>query len=88
MPAVPSDISATATQTTDFLKLTLNEISSIALAWMDESTGMDGRIYSHSTCRDGFRNDYDHRSNADEHPRREHGRSVDVDGHCSRQTRN
>uniref|UniRef100_A0A915JR02 Uncharacterized protein n=1 Tax=Romanomermis culicivorax TaxID=13658 RepID=A0A915JR02_ROMCU len=38
MPAAPSDISATATQITNFLKLTLNEISSITPAWMDEST--------------------------------------------------
>uniref|UniRef100_A0A915KIK0 Uncharacterized protein n=1 Tax=Romanomermis culicivorax TaxID=13658 RepID=A0A915KIK0_ROMCU len=38
MPAAPSDITATATQITDFLKLTLHEISSIAPAPMDEST--------------------------------------------------
>uniref|UniRef100_A0A915LCI7 Uncharacterized protein n=1 Tax=Romanomermis culicivorax TaxID=13658 RepID=A0A915LCI7_ROMCU len=38
MPAAQSDITATATQITDFLKLTLDEISSIAPAPMDEST--------------------------------------------------
>uniref|UniRef100_A0A915JSL7 Uncharacterized protein n=1 Tax=Romanomermis culicivorax TaxID=13658 RepID=A0A915JSL7_ROMCU len=38
MPAAQSDITATATQITDFLKLTLEEISSIAPAPMDEST--------------------------------------------------
>uniref|UniRef100_A0A915JLU1 Uncharacterized protein n=1 Tax=Romanomermis culicivorax TaxID=13658 RepID=A0A915JLU1_ROMCU len=38
MSVVPSDITATATQITDFLKLTLDEISTIALAPMDEST--------------------------------------------------
>uniref|UniRef100_A0A915L8V2 Uncharacterized protein n=1 Tax=Romanomermis culicivorax TaxID=13658 RepID=A0A915L8V2_ROMCU len=38
MPAAPSDITATATQISDFLKLTLEEISNIALAPMDEST--------------------------------------------------
>uniref|UniRef100_A0A915JAI9 Uncharacterized protein n=1 Tax=Romanomermis culicivorax TaxID=13658 RepID=A0A915JAI9_ROMCU len=46
MPAVPSDITATATQITNFLKLTLDKISNIAPAPMDESTpiqlaGMD-----------------------------------------------
>uniref|UniRef100_A0A915I4X6 Uncharacterized protein n=1 Tax=Romanomermis culicivorax TaxID=13658 RepID=A0A915I4X6_ROMCU len=38
MPAAPSDITATATQIIDFLKLTLDEISTIAPAPMDEST--------------------------------------------------
>uniref|UniRef100_A0A915J2N1 Uncharacterized protein n=1 Tax=Romanomermis culicivorax TaxID=13658 RepID=A0A915J2N1_ROMCU len=38
MHAAPSDITATATQITDFLKLMLDEISNIALAPMDEST--------------------------------------------------
>uniref|UniRef100_A0A915L8U9 Uncharacterized protein n=1 Tax=Romanomermis culicivorax TaxID=13658 RepID=A0A915L8U9_ROMCU len=38
MPAAPSDITATAAQISDFLKLTLDEISNIALAPMDEST--------------------------------------------------
>uniref|UniRef100_A0A915LEH9 Uncharacterized protein n=1 Tax=Romanomermis culicivorax TaxID=13658 RepID=A0A915LEH9_ROMCU len=38
MPAAPSDITATATQITDFLKLMLDEISNIAPALMDEST--------------------------------------------------
>uniref|UniRef100_A0A915I7P7 Uncharacterized protein n=1 Tax=Romanomermis culicivorax TaxID=13658 RepID=A0A915I7P7_ROMCU len=38
MPAAPSDIMATAMQITDFLKLTLDEISNIPPAWMDEST--------------------------------------------------
>uniref|UniRef100_A0A915J051 Uncharacterized protein n=1 Tax=Romanomermis culicivorax TaxID=13658 RepID=A0A915J051_ROMCU len=38
MLAVPSNITATAMQITDFLKLTLDEISNFALAPMDEST--------------------------------------------------
>uniref|UniRef100_A0A915HSS3 Uncharacterized protein n=1 Tax=Romanomermis culicivorax TaxID=13658 RepID=A0A915HSS3_ROMCU len=38
MPAAPSDITATATQITDFLKLTLDDISNIAPTPMDEST--------------------------------------------------
>uniref|UniRef100_A0A915JT53 Uncharacterized protein n=1 Tax=Romanomermis culicivorax TaxID=13658 RepID=A0A915JT53_ROMCU len=38
MPAAPSDIMATATQITDFLKLTLDEISNLALAPMGKST--------------------------------------------------
>uniref|UniRef100_A0A915KCT9 Uncharacterized protein n=1 Tax=Romanomermis culicivorax TaxID=13658 RepID=A0A915KCT9_ROMCU len=38
MPAAPSDITATATQITDFLKLTLNEISTLTPMLMDEST--------------------------------------------------
>uniref|UniRef100_A0A915HE61 Uncharacterized protein n=1 Tax=Romanomermis culicivorax TaxID=13658 RepID=A0A915HE61_ROMCU len=38
MPAAPSDITATAMQITDFLKLTLNNISNIAPTPMDEST--------------------------------------------------
>uniref|UniRef100_A0A915JUJ5 Uncharacterized protein n=1 Tax=Romanomermis culicivorax TaxID=13658 RepID=A0A915JUJ5_ROMCU len=54
--AAPSDITATATQITNFLKLTLDEISNIAPAPMDEST-------PHSSCCDGYRNDHDHRSN-------------------------
>uniref|UniRef100_A0A915IYQ8 Uncharacterized protein n=1 Tax=Romanomermis culicivorax TaxID=13658 RepID=A0A915IYQ8_ROMCU len=37
-PAAPSDITGTATQITDFLKLTLDEISNLALGPMDEST--------------------------------------------------
>uniref|UniRef100_A0A915JXD1 Uncharacterized protein n=1 Tax=Romanomermis culicivorax TaxID=13658 RepID=A0A915JXD1_ROMCU len=38
MLAAPSNITATARQITDFLKLTLDEISNITLAPMDEST--------------------------------------------------
>uniref|UniRef100_A0A915KPX7 Uncharacterized protein n=1 Tax=Romanomermis culicivorax TaxID=13658 RepID=A0A915KPX7_ROMCU len=38
IPAAPSDLRATATQITDFLKLMLDEISNIAPAPMDEST--------------------------------------------------
>uniref|UniRef100_A0A915INA4 Uncharacterized protein n=1 Tax=Romanomermis culicivorax TaxID=13658 RepID=A0A915INA4_ROMCU len=37
-PTAPSDITGTATQITDFLKLMLDEISNLALAPMDEST--------------------------------------------------
>uniref|UniRef100_A0A915J506 Uncharacterized protein n=1 Tax=Romanomermis culicivorax TaxID=13658 RepID=A0A915J506_ROMCU len=36
-PATPSDLTATATQITDFLKLTLDKISTSALVPMDES---------------------------------------------------
>uniref|UniRef100_A0A915JAD0 Uncharacterized protein n=1 Tax=Romanomermis culicivorax TaxID=13658 RepID=A0A915JAD0_ROMCU len=38
MPVAPSDITASATQISDLLKLTLDEISNIAPAPMDEST--------------------------------------------------
>uniref|UniRef100_A0A915L2P3 Uncharacterized protein n=1 Tax=Romanomermis culicivorax TaxID=13658 RepID=A0A915L2P3_ROMCU len=38
MPTAPSDIMATATQISDFLKLTLDEISNVVPAPMDEST--------------------------------------------------
>uniref|UniRef100_A0A915IYY7 Uncharacterized protein n=1 Tax=Romanomermis culicivorax TaxID=13658 RepID=A0A915IYY7_ROMCU len=38
MPAVPPDITVTAMQITDFFKLTLDEISTLAPASMDEST--------------------------------------------------
>uniref|UniRef100_A0A915HJK8 Uncharacterized protein n=1 Tax=Romanomermis culicivorax TaxID=13658 RepID=A0A915HJK8_ROMCU len=38
MLAAPSDITGTATQITDFLKLTLDEISTLAPVPMDEST--------------------------------------------------
>uniref|UniRef100_A0A915JG11 Uncharacterized protein n=1 Tax=Romanomermis culicivorax TaxID=13658 RepID=A0A915JG11_ROMCU len=38
MPAAPSDITATTTQITDFLNLTLNKVSNLAWVLMDEST--------------------------------------------------
>uniref|UniRef100_A0A915HG99 Uncharacterized protein n=1 Tax=Romanomermis culicivorax TaxID=13658 RepID=A0A915HG99_ROMCU len=51
MPVAPSDITTTATQITDFLKLTLDEISKIAPALMDESTpaGIDSETMT-SKC--------------------------------------
>uniref|UniRef100_A0A915JT79 Uncharacterized protein n=1 Tax=Romanomermis culicivorax TaxID=13658 RepID=A0A915JT79_ROMCU len=49
MPAAPSDVTATAMQISDFLKLTLDKISNIARAPMDESTPIQPAVMDSET---------------------------------------
>uniref|UniRef100_A0A915J7X5 Uncharacterized protein n=1 Tax=Romanomermis culicivorax TaxID=13658 RepID=A0A915J7X5_ROMCU len=49
MLATPSDVTARATQITDFLKLTLHEISTLAPAPMDESTPIQPAVMDSKT---------------------------------------
>uniref|UniRef100_A0A915KAN1 Uncharacterized protein n=1 Tax=Romanomermis culicivorax TaxID=13658 RepID=A0A915KAN1_ROMCU len=49
MPAAPSDITATATQITNFLKLTLDEIAILAPVLMDESTPIQPAVMDAET---------------------------------------